>query len=110
MWSFVCGIGRAIGDRRPHAVPLLEDRRDHRHRDLGPVLVVAGDEDDVRGPRAVAGGACAPRHTPTSDEQRGRRDGSWLGAHGWETAAAAGRTSMTPFIVRQWAGNVQTNG
>ena len=32
------------GDRRAHPVRLLQDRRDHRHRDLGSVLVVSGHE------------------------------------------------------------------
>ena len=107
MWSLVCGVGLRVGHRRPQAVPLLEDRRDHRHRDLGPVLVVAGDEDDVRA-RAVRARRLARRGTrrPITSEQERDEHASWLG----DLGAAAGRTSMMPFIVRQWPGNVQTNG
>ena len=40
-------FGPRVGDRGREAVRLLEDRGDHRHRDLGPVLVVARHEHDV---------------------------------------------------------------
>ena len=62
------------------------------------------------GPRAgddgAGGGAWAARHTPAKTKQQGDET-----HHGWEIwRVAAGRTSTMPFIVRQWAGNVQMKG
>ena len=53
-------------------------------------------------------GACArDRETHAGHHEAEQGDET---RHGWDTWAGRRTTSTMPFIVRQWPGNVQTNG
>jgi len=90
------GNGTGHRHRRAQAVPLLQDRRDHRHRDLGPVLIVSRDEDDER--RAalrVRNGRAAgdERECHAARRQQGRRAEAPPPTRGRRCRAAMSRRS-----------------